>query len=260
VDMTVVGSGRYVPRIKRIADQVDINILVATGFYTFNELPMYLQYRKPGSKARCPDVLLEMFLKDIREGITGTGIKAAILKCATDYPGVTPDVDRVLRVVAKAHRITGVPIYTHTYAKTRTGLEQQRIFEEEGVDLSRVIIGHCGDTTDIEYLALLLEKGSYLGMDRFGIDALLPFNKRVATVAALCRLGYAEKIVLSQDAACYNDWFPEEVLARKVPNWNYFHILKDVVPALKKSGVTEEQIHAMLVRNPRNIFEENAYY
>jgi phosphotriesterase-related protein len=260
VDMTVVGSGRYVPRIQRIADQVDINILVATGFYTFSELPMYLQYRKPDSKAYCPDVLLDMFLKDIREGIAETGIKAAVLKCATDYQGVTPDVDRVLRAVAKAHRATGVPIYTHTYAKTRTGLDQQRIFEEEGVDLSRVVIGHCGDTTDIEYLTLLFQKGSYLGMDRFGIDTILPFNKRVNTVAALCRLGYSGKMVLSQDAACYNDWFPEEGLARKVPNWNYFHILKDVVPALKKSGVTDEQIHAMLVGNPRNIFEGNAYY
>ena len=196
-----------------------------------------------------------MFLSDIREGIADTGVKAAILKCATDTRGVTPGVERVLRAVAKAHRATGVPISTHAHARNRGGLEQQRIFEEEGVDLSRVIIGHCGDTTDVGYLEQLMEKGSFIGMDRFGIDAILPFDRRVDTVAGLCRNGYAGKIVLSQDAACYNDNYPEESLAKAAPNWNYLHVMNDVVPALKARGVTDEQISTMLIHNPRRIFE-----
>ena len=160
VDITVVGSGRYIPRIQRIAAQVDLNIIVATGLYTFNDLPPYLRFRKSGTRLHGSEVLVEMFMRDIREGIAGTGVKAAMLKCATDFQGVTPDVERVLRAMAKAHRATGVPISTHTHARTRSGLEQQRIFEEEGVDLSRVIIGHCGDTTDFGYLERLMEKGS----------------------------------------------------------------------------------------------------
>jgi phosphotriesterase-related protein len=257
VDLTVVGIGRYIPRIQRIAAQVGLNIIVATGLYTFNELPMYLQFRNPGGRFDSSAMLVEMFLKDIREGIADTGVKAAILKCATDRQGVTPGVELVLRAVARAHQQTGVPISTHTHAGSRNGLDQQRIFAEEGVDLSRVVIGHCGDTTDFEYLEKLLEKGSYLGMDRFGIDTVLPFNKRVDTVASLCRRGYCEKIVLSHDAACYNDWFQEEALEKAVPNWNYFHILNDVVPALKDRGVTENQLHTMLVENPRRIFGGN---
>jgi phosphotriesterase-related protein len=204
----------------------------------------------PGS-----DILVEMFLRDIREGIAETGVKAAILKCATDSQGVTPGVERVLRAVAKTHRATGVPISTHTHVRSQSGLEQQRIFEEEGVDLARVIIGHCGDTADVEYLEKLMEKGSFIGMDRFGIDAILPFDRRVDTVAALCRKGFAGKIVLSQDATCYNDNYPEESLAKASPNWHYLHVINDVVPALKGRGVTDEQILAMLVHNPRRIFE-----
>lgn len=173
----------------------------------------------------------------------------------TTQLGVTPDVERVLRATAKVHRTTGVPISTHTHARTRSGLEQQRIFEEEGVDLSRVIIGHCGDTTDFEYLEKLIEKGSYLGMDRFGIDTILPFESRVNTVAGLCKKGFAGKMVLSQDAACYNDWFPEESLAKVAPKWNFLHIINDVIPALKSRGVTDDQISTMLVKNPRRIFE-----
>jgi predicted metal-dependent phosphotriesterase family hydrolase len=126
------------------------------------------------------------------------------------------------------------------------------------VNLSRVIIGHCGDTTDVEYLEQLMEKGSFIGMDRFGIDALLPFERRVDTVAGLCRKGYAGKIVLSQDAACYNDNYPEESLAKAAPNWNYLHVVNQAVPALKGRGVTDGQISAMLVHNPRRIFESNA--
>jgi phosphotriesterase-related protein len=260
VDVTVLGLGRNIPRIQRIAAQVDLNILVATGVYVINDLPLYLQFRTPGSRFHSSDILIDMFLKDIREGIAGTGVKAAILKCAIDYQGATRGVERVLRAVAKAHRETGAPITTHTDAKTQGGFAQQRIFEEEGVDLSRVLIGHCGDTTDLKYLEKLMEKGSYIGMDRFGIEIRLSFKKRVEMVAVLCRQGYATKMVLSQDAACYNDWFNEKELAARAPKWSYFHILNDVVPALKGQGVTDDQIHTMLVENPRRFFEGNACY
>lgn len=258
VDMTVIGLGRCVPRIQRIAAQVELNIIVATGLYTFNELPAYFRFRKTGVRRPGLDLLVEMFIGDIREGIADTGVKAAILKCATDAQGFTPGVERVLRAVARAHRETGVPISTHAHAKNRAGLGQQRLFEEEGVDLGRVIIGHCGDTTDVEYLERLMEKGSFIGMDRFGIDALLSFDRRVDTVADLCRRGYAGKIVLSQDAACYNDNYPEDSLAKAAPNWNYLHVMHDVVPALRQRGVTEGQISAMLIHNPRRIFEGGA--
>jgi phosphotriesterase-related protein len=255
VDLTVIGLGRYIPRIQRIAAQVDLHIVVATGLYTFNELPPYFRFRKTGIRLPESDVLVEMFLRDIREGIADTGVKAAILKCATDYQGVTPDVERVLRAVAKAHRATGTPISTHAHVRNRSGLEQLRIFEEEGVDLSRVIIGHCGDTADLAYLEKLLEKGSLIGMDRFGIDAILSFDRRIDTVAELCRKGYAANMILSHDAACYNDNFPEESLSKAAPDWNYLRVVKDVVPALKVRGVTDKQIYSMLIGNPRRIFE-----
>ena len=104
------------------------------------------------------------------------------------------------------HRATGVPISTHTEPATRRGLEQQKVFESEGVDLSRVVIGHSGDTADLEYLEELLARGSYLGMDRFGLYGILSFEERVRTVVELCERGYVDKLVLSHDAACYNDW------------------------------------------------------
>ena len=256
VDLTVIGLGRYIPRIQRVAAATAINIVAATGIYTYNDVPLYFHFQGPGTELGGPEMMVEMFVKDIEHGIADTGVNAAILKCATDRPGVTRGVERVLRAVAQAHLRTGVPISTHTHAPTERGLEQQRIFKEEGVDLSRVIIGHSGDTTDIGYLEKLIASGSYIGMDRFGIDVLLPFEDRVNTVAKLCELGYADRMVLSQDAACFNDWLPEAALPTVLPNWHFMHIHNDVIPALKARGVSDRQIETMLVDNPRRIFEQ----
>ncbi|MEO6724676.1 MAG: phosphotriesterase-related protein [Blastocatellia bacterium] len=260
VDLTVIGLGRYIPRIQRIAAKTAINIIVATGVYTYNDVPFYFHFQGPGTELGGPEFMTEMFVRDITEGIAGTGVKAGILKCATDKPGVTPGIERVLRATAQAHRQTGVPISTHTHAHTKRGLEQQRIFAEEGIDLSRVVIGHSGDTTDIAYLEELIANGSYIGMDRFGIDVLLPFEDRVNTVAKMCERGHAGRMVLSHDAACFNDWLPEHALPAVLPNWHYLHIHNDVIPALKSRGVTDDQLHTMLVENPRKIFEAQGAY
>jgi phosphotriesterase-related protein len=153
-----------------------------------------------------------------------------------------------------------VPISTHTHAASRRGLEQQRIFAEEGVDLSRVVIGHSGDTTDIAYLEELIAAGSYIGMDRFGVDVYLSTEERVKTVATMCERGHADRMVLSHDASCYFDALPEATLPVALPNWHYLHIHNDVIPALKERGVTDEQLITMLVDNPRRIFSKQGGY
>jgi len=260
VDLTVLGLGRYIPRIQRIAEQTRLNIVVATGIYTYCDLPHYFSYRGPGTVLGGPELIADMFVRDIEQGIADTGVKAGILKCATDAPGLTPGVERILRATAQAHRQTGVPISTHTHARRRVGLDQQRVFKEEGVDLSRVVIGHSGDTTDLDYLRELMSNGSYIGMDRFGIDSILSFEDRVSTVARLCDLGHAAQMVLSHDAACFNHWLPERQLPAMLPRWHYLHIHNDVIPALRNAGVTGEQLNAMLVENPRNIFERQGSY
>jgi phosphotriesterase-related protein len=258
VDLTVIGLGRYIPRIQRVNAETNINIVAATGLYTYNEVPFYFHYRGPGTPLDGEEPMVDMFVHDITEGIADTGVKAAILKCATDELGLTPGVERVLRAVAKANRATGVPISTHTHAHTRRGFDQQDVFESEGVDLTRVIIGHSGDSTDLEYLERLMDRGSYIGMDRFGIDFMLSFEERVATVATLCERGHADQMVLSHDASCYMDWLPWDQVPLFAPNWHYCHITRDVVPALTARGVTDQQIDQMLIDNPRRIFERPA--
>jgi phosphotriesterase-related protein len=260
LDPTALGLGRYIPRIAKLAERIDLKIIVATGLYTFNELPHYWTARVPGSGPDGSDPMVNLFVRDITEGIAGTGIKAGVIKCATDRPGITPGVERVLRACAEAHRATGAPITTHTDAASRRGLEQQEIFKSEGVDLSKVVIGHSGDTEDLAYLEELIDNGSILGMDRFGIDGLLPTEKRVRVIADLCERGYADRMVLSHDASCYLDWIPGELPPSTWPNWHYLHISKDVIPMLREAGVTDQQIDTMLIDTPKRFLSNNGAY
>jgi phosphotriesterase-related protein len=263
VDLTVLGLGRSIPNIQAVNAEVDLNIVVATGIYTFRTLPQFI-YGRPAHRdpatGELDDVMVELFVHDIAEGIGDTGVKAAILKCCTDQPGVTRGIDRVLRAIARAHRITGVPISTHTNAELQTGRDQQRVFTEEGVDLTRVVIGHSGDTTDLDYLRELMDRGSTIGMDRFGLyGAGFPsFDERVVTVARLCELGYADRMVLSHDTMCHTDSYPG--MRQQNPEWVFHHLSDAVLPALRQRGVDEAQVDQMLVANPRRLFERQGGY
>ncbi len=251
VDLTPADFHRDVRFVQEAARRSGMQVVVATGIY-WRSTPFF--------DGHPLEELVPLLVKDISEGIQGTEIRAAILKAATDEPGVTPQNEKALRAIARAHRQTGVPISTHTNARLEMGTKQQDVFASEGVDLSRVVIGHSGDTEDLDYLKRLMDRGSYIGMDRFGLDRMLPFEKRVATVAALCREGFAERIVLSHDASCIFDWAPEERLREFAPNWHFRHIVDDVLPALREQGVSQAQIDQMTTGNPRAIFEKQGAY
>ncbi|NRQ36861.1 phosphotriesterase [Nonomuraea sp. NN258] len=257
-DPTVWGLGRYLPRIQRIAAEVpDLNIIVATGIYSYEELPHQYEHRGPGLLMDVPDPMVDDFVRDLTVGIADTGVKAAFLKCVVEARGLTPGVERICRAVAQAHVRTGAPITVHTNVHAQSGILALDLFAKEGVDLTKVVVGHSGDSNDLDYLMRLADTGATLGMDRFGLDLYNPTAQRVATVAELCRRGYADRMVLSHDHACFMDYFGDAwdtALGTLAPNWRYDHIHDDVLAALRDSGVTDDQIDQMLVFNPRRHF------
>ncbi len=250
VDLTPIDLGRDPEFIARAAEKSGMQIIVATGLYY--QIPFYFLLR--------PDeVMVDLFVRDITEGIGESGVRANVIKCATE-PDMHPMNERVLRNSAKAHRRTGVPICTHTFPHNKTGLDQQRIFMEEGVDLGRTVIGHSDDSDDIDYLDQIIQNGSYCGMDRIGLERPRTDDQRVEMVAKLVERGYANRITLSHDAACHIDFVPEGMIEELVPKWRYEHIPTEVVPALKERGVTDAQIEQMTVKNPRRLFEQDQPY
>ena len=239
---------RDVRLMKEVAEATGLQIVPCTGIYTYDHLPPYFLSREPGEIA-------DLFVHDIEQGIQGTDVKAAFLKCAADEPGVTPNVEKVHRAAAQASIRTGAPIMAHSRPASETGPRQIEIFEEEGVDLSRVQIAHTGDTDDLDYIERLLEKGVYIGMDRFGLEMFLPFDRRIATVLALLERGFAERMFLSADACATIDWYGLEagkqiLAAGLVKDWTWNMVPDRVIPALKEGGATDDQLETMLVSNP----------
>lgn len=245
-DPTVMGLGRDVHFMERVARETGMQVVVATGIYTFHYLPPHFQNRPV-------DYMADLFVRDIEVGIQNTSIKAGFLKCATDFQGITPDVEKVIRAVARAHLRTGVPIMTHSHPATGTGLQQVELLLEEGVKPEAILIGHSGDTDSLGYLLRLLDTGVYIGMDRYGLVGsygTVDTARKNATVAELAKRGYAERMFLSQDYCCTIDWLPRTTASQR-SEWGMTMVVDKVIPALLEAGVTQEQIHTMMVENPR---------
>jgi phosphotriesterase-related protein len=252
VDPTAPGLGRYIPRIQRVNAEVDLNIIVASGVYAFLELPMFLANRSD-------DALIELFVREIREGIDDTGVKAAFLKCAVEEHGIIADVPRILAVVAAASLETGAPVMVHTNAPAKTGLLALDALTAHGVDPTRIVIAHMGDSNDLDYIRAIADSGASIGCDRFNIEHFNPNANRIETLTAILAEGYADRVHLGHDAACFFDFmFGNPYFADEIGHADYLHISTKVLPALLANGVTQAQIDQMLVANPQRFFAPRA--
>jgi phosphotriesterase-related protein len=244
---TAMFLGRDVSFMKRVSEETGLQVVPCTGIYTYDHLPQFFMNRNP-------DQIAELFISDIEQGIQGTDIKAAFIKCAADEPGVSENIEKIHRAVARASVETGAPIMAHSRPASNTGPRQVEIFEEEGVDLAKVQIAHCGDTDDLDYIEGLIEKGVWIGLDRYGLDLFLPYERRQATAKALLERGYADRIFLSADSVATTDWFPPNVIEQLIAagaahDWTIRIVPEKVLPELREAGMTEEQERTMMVDN-----------
>ncbi|MDA1003855.1 MAG: phosphotriesterase-related protein [Chloroflexi bacterium] len=248
VDLTTADMGRDPELLREVQAITGVNIVVATGIYWM--VPRYWH-------GRDADDLAKAFIADFEQGIQGTGVKPGAIKLATDQGagGMDEVNEKCLRAGARAHRATGLPILTHN-GPPASAADQQRIFKDEGVDLSHVAVGHVGDTADVGFLKSLMDGGGVIALDRFGMDPILSFDERVNTLVKLCGDGYADRIVLAHDSCCGIDWAPDiSQMATRMPNWHMAHISEKVLPALLERGVSEAQIEELMVANPGRLLD-----
>jgi phosphotriesterase-related protein len=243
VDPTVLGLGRNIPRIQGVNAAVDINLVVATGIYAFLELTDFLA-------TRTDDVITGWFVRELREGIDDTGVRAGFLKCAVEHHGIIGDVPRILGCIADAAVETGAPVMVHTNANAQTGLPALEFLTARGVDPTRIVIAHAGDSNDLDYLRAIADQGAFLGCDRYGIEHFNPTPDRIRTLLALIADGYSDRIHLSMDGACFYDFMAHNpFFIDEHPD--LLRINESLLPTLRDGGVTEEQIAQMMVENPR---------
>jgi phosphotriesterase-related protein len=249
VEPTAMLLGRNIQLLQRIAEETGLNIVPCTGIYTYDHLPHYFENRDENAMA-------DLFVRDIEEGIQGTDVKAAFIKCAADAPGVTANIEKVHRAAARASVRTGRPIMAHSRPASNTGPRQVEIFLEEGVAPEKIQIAHTGDTDDLDYIEGLLDKGVYIGLDRYGLPMFLPTDQRNTTTLALLERGHVERMFISQDFVVALDWFPPEAVEGIIAgglvdeDWSMTLLFEKVLPVLFEGGLTEDQLDTMLVANP----------
>ena len=251
IDVSTIDLGRDVEMMKEVSQSTGVNIVAATG--------NHLAVPRPFIDLK-PEVIADLYVREIEVGIEGTGVKAGIIKVASDEGGVTPAQEIVLRAAGQASIRTGVPISTHTWSPDRVGEEQVRILKQEGVDMGKVYIGHSNDDTDLGYLTDLLDEGVWLGLDRFpgGRRPGTPlWEERTELAKRLIDAGHSDRIMLSHDhsvpKARYGAAVQEERFKYNPDGYNF--IIRNVLPKLRNMGISDELINQIMVDNPRRFFE-----
>jgi phosphotriesterase-related protein len=244
-------GGRDPILMKSLAKKTGMNIIASTGIYVerLGGSGYYKFNKRVGRNIE--DDFYELFMKEITVGIHGTGVKAGIIKVASDDPNMTEYEEAVFRAAVRAHKATGLPITTHTEGGT-VGPKQQELLLKLGANPKKIIIGHQNNSVDIKYHLSQLEKpGFYIGFDRTGLRNV---PKAEDNIIELVKMGYANRLTMSHDAI--GVWLGRPFDTKSFPaTWYPTYIHKTVIPKMKAAGITDEQIKTILVDNPRRFFD-----
>jgi phosphotriesterase-related protein len=246
VDVTNASLGRHPRTLRALSEQVGVNIVLGAGLYR------HQYFDAAWIDRMSTDALAEWIVRDLTVGIDDTGIRAGIIGEIACDQWITAQEERVFRAAARAHKKTGVTITTHA-ARWPIGLAQLDLLAEEGVDLRRVIVGHC-DTVSaaewtspaqvMEYHEALARRGAYVQFDTIRRGSEHDLVIRLAYTRNLVEKGHAHQILLSHDVCLRSH-------LRACGGGGYDFIVTDFLPRLAASGVSPETIRALTVDNPR---------
>jgi len=254
IDATSIDLCRDVEVMREVSKRLQLHIVCSTGRYMESEGKWtYFRQRARDKIGDMKTELYEGFMQELTSGIGQSGIKPGVIKVASGLNCISPCEDAMLRAAAQASKETGTPIMTHTEAGTM-GPAQADLLIGEGVNPQKIVIGHMCGNPSITYQEEVLGRGVYIAFDRFGLEVLVPDPVRIATLVGLLGRGYADRIMISQDfIGCgygRGGRLPE-AQAKKIVNWSYTNIFHNIIPALKKAGISDDQIKTMTIDNPK---------
>jgi phosphotriesterase-related protein len=245
-EMTVKGLGRDVTILREISRRTGVHVVATSGFYVEACLPAF-------ARTASIEELTDFLIGELTQGADGSTVRTGILKSGVGRPVIEGVELRCAQAVARAHVATGVAITTHTSASSRfeilggnLGLFHLDVFEAEGVDPARVIIGHTDENADIRQLMALAKRGAYVQFDVIGKSHWLLDETRVELLARLADGGYGDRLLLSTDRCRVS-----ELKIKGGPG--YDHLLRNFAPKLRHAGFDEAMMHQILVANPARI-------
>ena len=245
VDLTLDGVGRDPAWLARLSERTGLHVVMGCGWYRGMHYPPEARIDR-----RSVDDLADELVREVAEGVRGTGVKPGIIgEIGTDKPWVSPAEERVHRAAARAARRTGLAITTHG-VMSPVALDQLRILEEEGADLSRVVVGHADSYPVLDHLLELLRRGASVEFDFLGMS-FTPQERHgegriLALALELLGRGHAERLLLSQDV-CH------DAQLKRYDGNGYVYLAEAFLPRLRDAGVSEAEIETMTVGNPRRV-------
>jgi phosphotriesterase-related protein len=244
VDLTLPGVGRDPERLRRLSTRTGVQVVMGCGWYREPYYPP-----EAGIDRRSVDDLADELVREFHDGVAGSGVRPGIIgEIGTDKPWVSALEERVHRAAARASKATGMAITTHA-VQSPVGLAQLCIFEEEGVDPVRVVIGHADSYVDLDHYLAVLDRGANLEFDflghRFGSEEHVE-PRLIEIIVELLERGYASQLLLSQDV-CHNSQLKAN------GGFGYVYLQQHFLPSLRTAAVGEGEIAAMTIDNPRRI-------
>jgi predicted metal-dependent phosphotriesterase family hydrolase len=245
VDLTLDGVGRDPDWLASIARSTGLHVVMGSGWYRGAHYPAEALVDR-----RSVDALADVIVRDATVGVGDTGIRAGIIgEIGTDKPWLSAQEERVHRAAARASRRTGLAITTHAVQST-VGLDQLDIFEAEGADLSRVVVGHADSNPSLAYHLGIAERGATVEFDFLGMS-FTPLERHgegriIDSLRELLSHGHAERILLSQDV-CHDSQL------RQYGGNGYTYLADTFLPRLRAAGVSEDEIRTITVDNPRRL-------
>jgi phosphotriesterase-related protein len=245
VDVTTIGIKRDPAGLRRLAEATGLHLVMGSGWYRERVYPTYID--ELGANQ-----LADLLIKEFAEGVDGTGVRPGIIgEIGTERFHVTPAEERVFRAAARAQREIGAAITTHTTHFGELALEQVALLTEEGVPPERIVIGHVGERRGVDDVLAIARRGVYVEIDHVGWTPDLggqPEAQRARNVVAVVRAGHLDQLLISMD-----------ICANSRLHWNgghgYDYLLREFVPMLQEEGLTESEVHTILVDNPRRVLD-----
>jgi phosphotriesterase-related protein len=250
VDATPLELGRFPSLLSTVAEKTGINIICATGMY-HGGVGLHTYWRM-----KTVDEVAEVFIHDIEQGVGDEHIKAGILKIGTRVDKIVPHEEKVIRAAGIASVQTGVPVTTHT-EEGQLGPQQIAILTAEGVDPSRIVVGHLDNAKSLDDVKRVLDLGVFVGFDQIGYQFRVTDEARLDNVAALVTSGYASQLILSQDRVAL--WLGRlteflRPFQESVDREGFTYLHDSFLPRLRERGVSGEAITTMLEINPSRYF------
>jgi 5-phospho-D-xylono-1,4-lactonase len=239
VEMSPQDYNRNPLALKRLSETTGIHIVMVTGYIKADSADKFVEHKTVND-------ITDELIRDVQEGVNGTGIRAGLIKAGSSLNKVTANEEKMLRAAAQAQRETGALISTHTEAGTMA-LEQIAIFKEAGVSPEKILIGHMDRKLDYDYQLEVAKTGVTLGYDQFSKEKYYPDFQRIDFISKLFKAGYGKQIAISGDLARRSD------LTSYGGGPGYTFILWRIIPWLKKNGLRQDDICTLFVETPKRL-------